>query len=81
MFKTIASALLLSAASAMSVNGTYNNDRIFMGKKEYGRDYNFCPGPCILPEAVMEQARDEMMNWRGTGTSVNEMNHRGPEFT
>lgn len=44
------------------------------------RDYNFCPGPCILPESVMEQARDEMMNWRGTGTSVNEMNHRGPEF-
>jgi len=52
-----------------------------MGKKEYMRDYNFCPGPCIMPESVMEQARDEMMNWRGSGTSINEMNHRGPEFT
>jgi len=52
-----------------------------MGKPEYGRDYNFCPGPCILPEAVVEQCRDEMMNWRGTGTSIMEMSHRGPEFT
>jgi len=81
MFKSIASALLSVATMAMSENGTYAADRLYLGKKEHGRDYNFCPGPCILPEAVMEQARDEMMNWRGTGTSVNEMNHRGPEFT
>jgi phosphoserine aminotransferase len=64
----------------MSVGGSYDADRHIMGKKEYGRDYNFCPGPCILPEAVQEQARDEMMNWRNTGTSINEMSHRGAEF-
>jgi hypothetical protein len=54
MFKTIASALFCSVASAMSVGGSYDADRHIMGKKEYGRDYNFCPGPCILPEAVQE---------------------------
>ena len=44
------------------------------------RCYNFCAGPAALPEAVLEQARDEMLDWGGKGLSVMEMSHRGPEF-
>jgi phosphoserine aminotransferase len=35
----------------------------------------------MLPEAVMKQAQQEMLDWRGTGMSVMEMSHRGPEYT
>jgi phosphoserine aminotransferase len=35
----------------------------------------------MLPDAVMQQARDEMLDWRGSGMSVMEMSHRGPEYT
>jgi phosphoserine aminotransferase len=35
----------------------------------------------MLPEAVMQQARDEMLDWRSSGMSVMEMSHRGPEYT
>jgi phosphoserine aminotransferase len=44
------------------------------------RVFNFSPGPATLPEAVLRQAADEMMDWRGTGMSVMEMSHRGKEF-
>ena len=44
------------------------------------RCYNFSAGPAALPEAVLQQARDEMMDWRGTGMSVMEMSHRGKDF-
>ncbi len=44
------------------------------------RAYNFCAGPATLPEPVLQQARDEMLDWRGTGMSVMEMSHRGDEF-
>lgn len=44
------------------------------------RAYNFCAGPAALPEPVLRQARDEMLDWRGTGMSVMEMSHRGDEF-
>ena len=43
--------------------------------------YNFSPGPAALPKEVIQQAADEMTNWRGTGLSVMEMSHRGREFT
>ncbi len=43
------------------------------------RCYNFCAGPAALPEAVLEQARDEMLDWHGKGLSVMEMSHRSPE--
>ncbi|HUW28551.1 MAG TPA: 3-phosphoserine/phosphohydroxythreonine transaminase [Sulfuriferula sp.] len=42
--------------------------------------YNFSAGPAVLPKAVLEQARDEMMDWHGSGMSVMEMSHRGKEF-
>ena len=44
------------------------------------RAYNFSPGPCGLPDAVMERARDEFLSYRGCGASVMEISHRGPEF-
>ena len=44
------------------------------------RVYNFGAGPATLPEAVLEQAKDEMLDWQGSGMSVMEMSHRGKEF-
>jgi phosphoserine aminotransferase len=44
------------------------------------RVFNFSPGPAVLPEEVLQQARDEMLDWHGSGTSVMEMSHRGKEF-
>mgnify|MGYP000218088304 CR=1 FL=1 len=44
------------------------------------RAYNFCAGPATLPEPVLRQAREEMLDWRGTGMSVMEMSHRSDEF-
>ena len=44
------------------------------------RVYNFSAGPAALPEEVLTQARDEMLDWRGAGMSVMEMSHRGKEF-
>ena len=45
-----------------------------------GRVFNFSPGPAVLPHPVLEQARDEMLDWHGSGMSVMEMSHRGKEF-
>ena len=44
------------------------------------RVYNFSAGPATLPEDVLRQAADEMLDWRGTGQSVMEMSHRGKDF-
>lgn len=44
------------------------------------RVYNFSPGPAVLPQEVLEQAREEMLDWHGTGMSVMEMSHRGKAF-
>ncbi len=42
--------------------------------------YNFSAGPSTIPEAVLERAWEEFLDWRGCGMSVLEMSHRGPEF-
>ena len=42
--------------------------------------YNFSAGPAVLPHEVLQQARDEMLDWHGSGMSVMEMSHRGKEF-
>lgn len=42
--------------------------------------YNFSPGPAVLPQEVLAQAREEMLDWHGSGMSVMEMSHRGKEF-
>jgi phosphoserine aminotransferase len=44
------------------------------------RSYNFCGGPAARPVPVLEQARDEMLNWHGAGLSIMEMSHRSPEI-
>lgn len=44
------------------------------------RIYNFSAGPAMLPEEVLAQAREEMLDWNGAGMSVMEMSHRGKEF-
>jgi len=42
--------------------------------------FNFSAGPAVLPKAVLQQAASEMLDWQGSGMSVMEMSHRGPEF-
>jgi phosphoserine aminotransferase len=42
--------------------------------------YNFSAGPAVLPRVVLEQARDELLDWHGTGMSVMEMSHRSKEY-
>ena len=44
------------------------------------RIFNFSAGPATLPEEVLRQAADEMLDWRGSGMSVMEMSHRSKEF-
>ncbi|KAA6184559.1 3-phosphoserine/phosphohydroxythreonine transaminase [Thiohalocapsa marina] len=44
------------------------------------RPYNFSAGPAMLPEAVLQRAQAEMLDWQGTGMCVAEMSHRGKEF-
>lgn len=46
----------------------------------YDRSYNFSAGPAAMPESVLEEIRDEMMNYRGSGMSVMEMSHRSSMF-
>ena len=45
-----------------------------------GRVYNFSAGPAVLPEPVLKEAAEEMLDYKGTGMSVMEMSHRSPEF-
>jgi len=42
--------------------------------------FNFSAGPAMLPEEVLVQAQAEMLDWHGTGMSIMELGHRGPEF-
>ncbi len=44
------------------------------------RVFNFSAGPAALPLPVLEQARDEMLDWRGSGMSVMEVSHRSKGF-
>lgn len=44
------------------------------------RIFNFSAGPAVMPEEVLDQAREELLDWHGSGMSVMEMSHRGKEF-
>jgi phosphoserine aminotransferase len=44
------------------------------------RIFNFSAGPAALPVEVLEQVRDELLDWRGHGASVMELSHRGKPF-
>ena len=47
---------------------------------KYDRIYNFSAGPATMPESVLEEIRDEMMNYKGSGMCVMEMSHRSKVF-
>ena len=44
------------------------------------RRFNFCAGPAALPEAVLSQAQQDLLDWQGRGLSVMEMSHRSDEM-
>ncbi len=44
------------------------------------RVHNFSPGPATIPTEVLQQAADELLDWRGTGMSVMEMSHRSADY-
>jgi phosphoserine aminotransferase len=44
------------------------------------RVYNFSAGPAMLPQAVLEKAQAELLDWKGSGMSVIEVSHRGADF-
>ena len=46
----------------------------------YDRSYNFSAGPATMPVPVLEEIRDEMLNYRGSGMSVMEMSHRSKMY-
>ena len=47
---------------------------------KYDRTFNFSAGPAMMPESVLEEIRDEMLNYQGSGMSVMEMSHRSSVF-
>ena len=44
------------------------------------RVYNFSAGPAVLPEEVLKEAQEEMLDYRGCGMSVMEMSHRSKVY-
>lgn len=44
------------------------------------RAHNFCAGPAALPEAVLQKAQAELLDWHGKGLSVMEMSHRSDDY-
>ncbi|MDO4833824.1 MAG: 3-phosphoserine/phosphohydroxythreonine transaminase [Bacillota bacterium] len=47
---------------------------------KYDRVFNFSAGPAMMPEPVLEEIAEEVLNYRGTGMSVMEMSHRSKAF-
>ena len=44
------------------------------------RKWNFSAGPAAIPEAVLQEAQAEMLEWQGSGMSVMEMSHRSSDY-
>ncbi|MDF2691101.1 MAG: phosphoserine aminotransferase apoenzyme [Gammaproteobacteria bacterium] len=44
------------------------------------KTYNFCSGPAILPDEVLQEASQALINWQNTGTSILGISHRSEEF-
>ena len=53
---------------------------IGLSQLEYGRVYNFNPGPATLPLEVLKEAQSELLNFDGTGMSIMEISHRTPAY-
>jgi len=64
----------------METVGAYRFNSFLESNSSMARIFNFSPGPAVLPEAVLQQAKDELLDWHGSGMSVMEMSHRGKEF-
>ena len=47
---------------------------------KYNRIFNFAAGPAMLPEEVLETAKNELMNYKNSGMSVMEISHRSSLF-
>ena len=66
-------------APGEAISSAFTGDDL---KKETGggtimsRVYNFSAGPAVLPEEVLKEAADEMLDYQGSGMSVMEMSHR-----
>ena len=45
------------------------------------RSHNFSAGPAVLPLEVLERVQKELVDYKGTGSSIIELSHRGPEYT
>ena len=45
------------------------------------RKFNFSAGPGVIPEEVLEEARNEMMVYKDAGASIMEISHRSPQYT
>lgn len=52
----------------------------FAMSQPYNRVFNFSAGPCTLPVSVLEEAREDLLNYKGTGMSVMEMSHRSKAY-
>ncbi len=59
---------------------TTNIEEPFKEEIKMGRVYNFSAGPAVLPEEVLKEAANEMLDYNGTGMSVMEMSHRSKAF-
>jgi len=44
------------------------------------RVHNFCAGPCTLPVSILEEVRDELLDFGGTGMSIVEASHRADAY-
>ena len=55
-------------------------DKNLKEEKVVSRVYNFSAGPAVLPEEVLKEAAEEMLDYRGCGMSVMEMSHRSKMF-
>ncbi len=45
------------------------------------RSHNFSAGPAVLPLEVLQRVEKELVDYKGTGSSIIELSHRGPEYT
>jgi phosphoserine aminotransferase len=64
----------------LSINGIMCVLKIESKELSVSAIYNFCAGPAMLPQAVMQKAQQELIDWNGLGVSVMEISHRSKEF-
>ncbi|CAN5283243.1 3-phosphoserine/phosphohydroxythreonine transaminase [soil metagenome] len=59
---------------------TNNPASLSASSSSASRPFNFSAGPAALPEDVLQIAKEEMLDWHGSGMSIMEVSHRGKEF-